>query len=215
MKPNERAAQDAGQTPSDPAASDASTGGGHSPAGEREDKSAAADDRDELASALAAAVHERDDAIARWQRAQADFQNLRRRTQSDIDAAVRRSQQSLLEGLLIAIDQLELALAAPRSQSEAQSLARGVEMTRAQMLRTLATAGAAPMTELKPGDRFDPARHEAVATLASADREPGCVIEVVRVGYSFGERVLRPAQVIVAAAPAGSADAASGTERGA
>lgn len=211
MKPNERAAQDAGKTPSDPTASDPSAGGGPLPAGEREAKSGATGDAEELASALAAAVHERDDAIARWQRAQADFQNLRRRTQSDIDAAVRRSQQGLLEGLLIAIDQLELALAAPRSHPEAQSLARGVEMTRAQMLRTLASAGAAPMSELKSGDRFDPARHEAVATLAASDREPGCVIEVVRIGYSFGERVLRPAQVIVAAAPAGPVE--SNTDR--
>jgi molecular chaperone GrpE len=170
----------------------------------------AADERDnaapqpgsaeELAQALADAIRERDENLARFQRAQADFQNLRRRTQSDIDAAVRRSQQALLEGLLLALDQLELALATPRESEEAAQVARGIEMTRAHLLNTLAQAGVAPMSELVPGARFDPTRHEAVASLPSADMEPGSVIEVVRTGYAWVDVVLRPAQVLVSAA---------------
>jgi molecular chaperone GrpE len=155
---------------------------------------------DESAAQLADLTRERDDYLARWQRAQADFQNLRRRTQSDIDAAVRRSQQSLLEGVLLSIDQLELALAAPRSDEAAAQLARGVEMTRAELLRTLASAGVQPMEALAAGSRFDPTLHQAVASLASTEREPGTIIEVVRRGYAWGEVVLRPAQVIVAVA---------------
>ena len=54
---------------------------------------------------------ERDEYIDKWKRAQADLANLRRRTQSDIDAAVRRSQAQLLDGLLRAVDHLERALA--------------------------------------------------------------------------------------------------------
>jgi len=161
---------------------------------------------EELAQALADVTRERDEHLARWQRAQADFQNLRRRTQSDIDNAVRRSQQSLLEGLLLALDQLELALAAPRGGEAAEQLARGVEMTRANLLHTLAQAGVAPMSETRRGARFDPARHEAVTLLPAPDAEPGSVIEVLRVGYSWGDVVLRPAQVIVAAASASPAE---------
>jgi molecular chaperone GrpE len=152
-------------------------------------------------------TRERDDYIGRWQRAQADFQNLRRRTQSDIDMAVRRSQQSLLEGILLAIDQLDLALAAPRAGTSADQLARGVEMTRSELLRTLAAAGVRPMADLTPGDRFDPALHQAIASLPSEERDPGTIIDVFRSGYSWGEIVLRPAQVVVAAAPV-NADAA-------
>lgn len=162
---------------------------------------------EELAQALADVTRERDEHLARWQRAQADFQNLRRRTQSDIDNAVRRSQQGLLEGLLLALDQLELALAATREGEAAELLARGVEMTRTSLLHTLSQAGVAPMSEVKRGTRFDPARHEAVTSLPAPDVEPGSVIEVLRVGYSWGEMVLRPAQVIVAAASAGPEDA--------
>ena len=152
-------------------------------------------------AALIDLTQQRDDYLARWQRAQADFQNLRRRTQSDIDSAVRRSQQSLLEGLLLSIDQLELALAAPRSGEAAAQLARGVEMTRAELLRTLAAAGARPMAALQPGDRFDPSLHQAVASVATSEHAPGKIVDVVRLGYSWGELVLRPAQVIVASSP--------------
>lgn len=155
---------------------------------------------DMTSAAVAEMTRERDEALARWQRALADFQNLRRRTQSDIDSALRRSQQSLLEGLLLSIDQLELALAAPRSGQTTAQLIRGVEMTRAELLRTLAAAGVQPMATLKPGDSFDPALHQAVAGLVTSEREPGTIIEVVRLGYSWGDIVLRPAQVIVAGA---------------
>lgn len=156
---------------------------------------------EELAQALADVTRERDEHLARWQRAQADFQNLRRRTQSDIDTAVRRSQQNLLEGLLLALDQLDLALAVPRKHEEALQLARGIEMTRAQLMHTLAQAGVTPMSELKPGLRFDPARHEAVTSMPSSQFEPGSVLDVVRIGYAWSDVVLRPAQVIVSSAP--------------
>ncbi len=162
---------------------------------------AEAEATDEATDALADLARERDDFVARWQRAQADFQNLRRRTQADIDSAVRRSQQSLLEGILLSLDQLELALAASRSGAEAEQLARGVEMTRAELLRTLTQAGVTPMTRLKAGDRFDPTLHQAVASLAAEGRAPGTILEVVRSGYSWGDVVLRPAQVIVVGAP--------------
>lgn len=156
--------------------------------------------------ALSEATRERDDYLARWQRAQADFQNLRRRTLADIDAAVRRSQQSLLEGILLSIDQLELALGAPHSGPEVAAFVRGVEMTRSELLRTLAQAGVKPL-ELEPGRRFDPALHQAVATVAVARGEPGTIVEVVRRGYSWGDVVLRPAQVIVAGAAEAGEDA--------
>ena len=73
------------------------------------------------------------------------------------------------------------------------------------MMRTLAQAGVQPMAALKPGDRFDPSLQQAVASLAAEGFAPGTIIDVVRTGYSFDAVVLRPAQVIVAAAAQTSA----------
>ncbi|HUR27187.1 MAG TPA: nucleotide exchange factor GrpE [Planctomycetota bacterium] len=211
MKPGDAKSGDA---KSDEAKSDdASAEMPEGPAEEESEDSLADEDSPADDAAFEELTRERDDYRARWQRAQADFQNLRRRTQSDIDVAVRRSQQSLLDGLLLAIDQLDLALAAPRAGAAADQLARGVEMTRAELLRTLATAGVRPMADLTPGDRFDPALHQAVASIPSDERDPGTIVEVVRTGYSWGELVLRAAQVVVASA-AVSADLAESDQDG-
>lgn len=202
MKHKQERADDAARTTSEGEAQGASKSA--ESAGESGAPGPAAE-REELADALAEAVRARDDYLQRWQRAQADFQNLRRRTQADIDAAVRRSQQGLLEGMLLAIDQLELALAAPGADASAP-WTRGVQMTKAELLRALANAGAQPMGAVQPGARFDPAQHQAVATAPSREHAAGSIVEVVRGGYTWGDVVLRPAQVIVAAAPAGPAE---------
>jgi molecular chaperone GrpE len=143
---------------------------------------------------------ERDDLRDKWTRAQADYANLRRRTQADINAAVRRSQQGLLDGLLLAIDHLELALATPATSEETKNLALGVRLTRDQMLQSLEREGVRPVP---PAQTFDPKLHEAVATVESAELAPGTILEVLRPGYIWGEVVLRPAHVkVVAEAPA-------------
>lgn len=152
---------------------------------------------------------ERDDYLAQWQRAQADYQNLRRRTQGEIEQAVLRSQQRLLEELLLALDHLDLALATPHTNEESKKIAHGVQLTRDALLRALAQEGVKPMA---PAARFDPARHLAVTSLPSKDREPGAVLDTVRTGYVWGDRVLRPAQVVVAAAPTAAAAGRSALE---
>jgi len=139
---------------------------------------------------------ERDELRDKWARAQADYANLRRRTQADIEAAVRRSQQGLLDGLLLAIDHLELALATPATSEETKNLALGVRLTRDQMLQSLEREGVRPVP---PAETFDPRLHEAVATVESAELAPGTILEFVRPGYIWGEVVLRPAHVKVVA----------------
>jgi molecular chaperone GrpE len=150
---------------------------------------------------------EREEFLAGWKRSQADYQNLRRRTQSDIEAAVRRSQQRVFEGLLLALDHLELALGSAPESGDAERLAQGVRMTRDQMLRLLEQEGVRPMASSPPGEeRFDPSVHLAVRTVERDDLPPGSVVETARSGYSWGDLVLRPAQVVVNAA-AGEAGA--------
>jgi molecular chaperone GrpE len=151
---------------------------------------------------LERAERERDESLARLQRAQADYANLRRRAQIDLDSALQRSLRPLLEGLLLVVDHLDLALAAPQESDESRNLARGVRLTRDQLLRALAQEGVQPIPQ---SGRFDPALHEAVATEERDDLEPGTVVETVRPGYTWRGQVLRHAHVKVARERSGTA----------
>lgn len=147
------------------------------------------------ASTLAA---ERDDYLARWQRAAADYQNLKRRSAAEVEAAVRRSLESLLAGLLLVVDHLDLALSSPLESDDARSLAEGVRLTRDQLLGTLRQEGVEPTAE---GGPFDTRLHEAVATVERDDVEPGQVVDTLRRGYTWRGQVLRAAHVRVSRAP--------------
>jgi molecular chaperone GrpE len=153
-----------------------------------------------------ALVRERDEYLESWKRAAADYQNLRRRLQSDIDAAVARRKAALLGDLLLVLDYLDMALASPVETSEGKTLHAGVEATRTAMLGALEREGVKP---LPSGGRFDPAVHACVATEDSPGREPGEILETLRPGYTLEGRILRPAQVRVA----GSAEGAAPSEK--
>jgi molecular chaperone GrpE len=153
----------------------------------------------DLAADLAAMRAECEDLRARLMRAQADYQNQRRRTLTDVDNAVQRSMQGIFGGLLLVLDHLELALRTPVASDDARTLAGGVRLTRDQVLQLLRQHEIEPMP---PAERFDPTRHEAVATVESTGLEPGSIVDTVRQGYTWRGRVLRAAHVRVARAPA-------------
>src|SRR5262245_18737750 len=102
---------------------------------------------------------QRDEYLAALQRSQADYQNLRRRLQSDIDAATSRSKGPLLSDLLLVLDYLEMALASPHTTAEGKNLAAGVEMTKGQLVRALEREGVKPVAET---GAFDASVHQAV-----------------------------------------------------
>lgn len=149
-------------------------------------------------SEIEALRKERDEFQAHWQRAQADYQNLRRRLQSDIDAAVVRSKRPLLQDLLLVLDYLEMALRSPCTTEEGKGLLAGVEMTKSVLMRALEREKVQAVPE---GGSFDAALHEAVERVETNEREPGEVIETLRRGYSSEGQILRPAQVKVAVLP--------------
>jgi molecular chaperone GrpE len=140
-------------------------------------------------------VRERDEYLASWKRAAADYQNLRRRLQSDIDAAVARRKAALLGDLLLVLDYLDMALATPVETPEGKNLHAGVEATRAAMLGALEREGVKPLPE---GGRFDPAIHASVARDDASGKEPGEILATLRRGYTLEGKILRPAQVRVA-----------------
>lgn len=137
---------------------------------------------------------ERDRLLAQVQRAQADYQNLRRRQAADVDGAVRRTLMPILESMFVAIDNLDRALAAPKANEK--DLAEGVRLTRDQLMRGLESAG---VRKIDVGSQFDPQFQEAVATVERSDAPPGTVVDTLRDGYVYQSTVVRPAQVRVVA----------------
>ena len=128
---------------------------------------------------LEAAIREREEFKERWQRAAADYQNLKRRQLTDIESAVRRAQSPMLEEALVVLDYLDMALASPVSEPEAKNLMIGVEMTRQQFMGVLERQG---ITAIDTSGEFDPALHQAVATVESEEHEAGAIPESTRTG---------------------------------
>lgn len=131
-------------------------------------------------------------------RLQADFDNFRKRQTRDREDYARRSTEALMLELLPVLDHLELALS--NAPNKADPLATGVRMVADQFLSALARFDLKPFPSA--GERFDPARHEAVSELASADVPAHHVLHQLRGGYMLGGRLLRPAQVIISGGPA-------------
>ncbi len=143
---------------------------------------------------------------ARWLRAQADNQNMRRRAQQELDGALLRTLQPLLDELLLVLDYLDLALAAPATTAEAKALATGVGLTRAKLVQALELAD---VRAIATEGLFDPALHEAAESRPAPDRPAGTILATLRPGYTWQGRILRPARVAVADASGGAAERAS------
>ena len=129
----------------------------------------------------------------RLKRALADLDNYRKRAGREIERRVEESRDKLIAEWLEAIDSIDRALQMASAEHPAQA---GLRAVLEQMEAILARHGVHRIGE--PGERFDPERHEAVAMRPSAELTEPTVVEVARSGYVLGDRVLRPAQVVVA-----------------
>ena len=148
---------------------------------------------------LAIVAAERDAYLDGLQRLKAEFENFRKRADRDVLEARARARMSLLAEFLPVLDNLERALNAAEHHEEGKVL-EGVRLTHSMFADLLRKEG---VTEVDPlGAAFDPHMHEALMTQPS-DREEGTVTAVFERGYVFGDRVLRPAKVVVSAGPAG------------
>jgi len=143
--------------------------------------------------ALELAVKQRDEYLALAQRAQADYQNFKRRNQQTRTEAYDEGERETIAAMLPVLDNLERAIAAAEGESEA--LLTGVKMTYKQMVEALAKLGLEEVPAL--GEQFDPDIHNAV--MKSADGEPGTVLEVYQKGYRVKGRMIRYAMVKIAA----------------
>ena len=132
-------------------------------------------------------------------RAVADLENVRKRAARDIEAANRYGLERFAQELLPVRDSLELAVQ-NAGRADARSLAEGQEATLKLLNKALERLGVTVIDPL--GEPFDPARHDAMMMQDSETAEPNSVLQVVQPGYELNGRLIRPARVIVARAPA-------------
>jgi molecular chaperone GrpE len=142
---------------------------------------------------LAAATRERDEYLDSLRRLKAEFENYRKRAARDRESLVARAHERLVKELLPVLDDLARALEAAERHEEAQ-LEEGVRLVHRQLAAVLAKEG---LSEIATAGAFDPNVHEALLSQPS-DEPEGSVIEVIQKGYTLGDRVLRPARVVVA-----------------
>ncbi len=161
-------------------------------AGEREpaDPEARAAEVDDLRKQL----NEKQDRLLR---ALAEVDNVKRRTQRERDEYVRYANESLVRELLPAIDNFDRALEAARATGEAAQVVEGVALIQRELLKVLERVGVTRYSAL--GERFDPKRHEATGRVMSGTHPPDTVVAEMAPGYLLNGRVLRAAQVLVAA----------------
>jgi molecular chaperone GrpE len=191
-------------------------GGDEDPANEEErlaeKESAAASEEAVPASApdpedpLARTQRERDEYLDLARRAQADFENYRKRAAREASAAGDRAKSGFVRELLPVVDNLERALASAERERELagtagsqtareKHLAEGVRLVHSELIAVLERHG---VQQFDPsGERFDPSEHEALSMREENGAESGVVVDVVEKGYRANGTVLRPARVVV------------------
>jgi molecular chaperone GrpE len=147
-----------------------------------------------LEEQVAALEAERDEHLNDLKRVAAEFENYRKRVLRDQESLVARAHERLVKELLPVLDDLERALAAAEEHEEAK-LEEGVRLVHRELADALEREG---LAEIETNGAFDPHVHEALLSQPS-DAKEGSVLEVVQKGYRLGDRVLRPARVVVAA----------------
>lgn len=156
----------------------------------------------ELLEELQTRAAKADEHWERLLRTAADLENFKKRAARERQDAIKFANENLLGKLIPLLDNFEMALAATQASTapDAKALSEGVAMIYQQFRQVLTEAG---LEDVDATDKvFDPNLHEAVSQQESADVPEGQVLQQLRRGYKFRERLLRPATVIVAKPPA-------------
>jgi molecular chaperone GrpE len=130
------------------------------------------------------------------QRNQAELANYRRRTDDERISLLRYSNSRLITKVLPVIDELELAVSHAGKAGANPSWIEGVKLIQRKLSTLLESEGVTKIDAI--GTMFNPLEHEAVETLETTEMTSGFVVTVVRAGYRLHDRVIQPAQVIVA-----------------
>jgi len=135
--------------------------------------------------------------VARRQRAHADFANYQRRAVENEQRARDDGRSAVIRPLINVLDHFDLALGHSTDAMTVESLLSGMQIVRTELGKVLEQHG---VTVVRPvvGDAFDPSRHQALMRMAAPGVAPGCVCQILQVGYMRGDHLLRPAGVAVA-----------------
>jgi molecular chaperone GrpE len=147
---------------------------------------------DPLAVAQAEAARLKDQLL----RLAADFDNYKKRSRKELEDVGKSARENVLRDLLPVFDNLERATSHASEATDVKALADGISMVTRQFLDTLGKIGIERVPAL--GLPFDPAMHEAVQHLETTEHPPGTVAMELQAGYRMGNRVIRPAMVVVA-----------------
>jgi molecular chaperone GrpE len=149
----------------------------------------------DLEQKLATAEKEKKDNWDRYLRSAADLENLRKRQKREIDDAKVEAKQRVLKEILPVVDNLERAIEHAGDAPGAQPIVEGVQLVLRQLITAFERLDVTSVEAL--GQPFDPNMHEAISQQES-DAAPGSVVQVLQRGYRSGDRLLRPALVVVA-----------------
>jgi len=163
---------------------------------EKEEQSQGNIQVEKLRQALENEKKRAEDYLTHLKYVQADFENLKKRTDRQLAEVKEYCTEPIIIDLLDVVDELEMATRAGRNSNSAEALIQGVEMTLKKLKKILEKQQVIPIDCM--GKPFDPSKHNAVAKVEKNDVEECTVIEEVRKGYMMKEKVIRPSVVKVA-----------------
>ncbi len=204
MSDKEKTEETAEQAPAPEAAEGAACEAAEEAAAQEETQSAPAGEADEIEKLEDEIAAEKDRNI----RLLADFDNFRRRVTREKNETYQRAAESTITEFLPVLDNFDRAIA--QAPEAGDAFADGVRMVYGQLSEVLAKAGVKPVEAL--GAAFNPEEHEAIAYQPSPDAPEGQVIYEAKRGYRMGDRVIRPASVIVSSGAPQAAEAAPAAE---
>jgi molecular chaperone GrpE len=158
----------------------------------------------DLAALLSETEAKRDEYLELARRAQADFENYRKRMAAEVQAAALRGRSEVAREVVPVIDNFERALehagidsVAALANKDDNWTEAGWAMTLRDLYAALKRVGIEPIDP--KGEKFDPTEHEALSTVPVEGVESGTVVEVMQKGYVLNEQLIRPARVVVSA----------------
>jgi len=150
----------------------------------------------QLEEALAKAEQEKRDNWDKFVRISADLENYRKRAKRDLDDARHEAKTRVLKEMLPVVDNLERAIEhADKTSGDVNAIIDGVRLVLRQFMQAFERNDVTPIDAV--GRPFDPNLHEAISQQESAEHPPGTVMQALQRGYKMGDRLLRPALVVV------------------
>lgn len=171
---------------------------------EEEQSAGAGDEEPEGQSDLERAHAERDRMRDQLLRIAADFDNFRKRSRKEIEEVRRRTVEDTLREVLPIIDNLERAAESTQGATDVKAVADGVHMVLRGFEEIASRLGLKRVQSM--GNMFDPTLHDAMQQQETDEHPPGTIVAEVVPGYKLGDRLLRPAMVVVARPPSGTGD---------